>query len=140
MAASCRAPGEKLRTFIQHFAAGVVVAVDAERRPVITKERRPVGGVIGFALGVLALPAVRPFAEASELRGSGGSSLIAAIGTDVFIGGLLIAARALGTVLAFGAAALMYLVTGPHVVRETPLITDPIRAGCVTRGLNERST
>ena len=91
--ASYRVPGERLRSFVQHFAAGVVFAVVAgELLPEITKGHQPVGVVIGFTLGVLVLLAVRQFAEALERRsgGKGESSLIAAVGIDVFIDGLLI--------------------------------------------------
>ena len=91
--ASYRAPGEKLRSFVQHFAAGVVFAVFAgELLPEITKGHQPVGVVIGFSLGVAVLLAVRQLAEALERRngGKGESSLIAAVGIDVFIDGLLI--------------------------------------------------
>jgi ZIP family zinc transporter len=91
--ASYRVPGEKLRSFVQHFAAGVVFAVVAgELLPEITKGHQPLGVVIGFTLGVLVLLAVRQFAEALERRsgGKGERSLIAAVGIDVFIDGLLI--------------------------------------------------
>ncbi len=67
--ASDRAPREKLRSFVPHFAGGVVFAVVAgELLPEITREHRPLGVVIGFALGVLVLLAVRQFAQGLERR------------------------------------------------------------------------
>ncbi|TSA79811.1 transporter [Deinococcus detaillensis] len=106
--ASYRVPGEKLRSFVQHFAAGVVfAAVAGELLPEITKGHQPVGVVIGFSLGVAVLLAVRQFAEALERRSGekGESSLIAAVGIDVFIDGLLI-----GVGFAAGARVGMLLV------------------------------
>ncbi|WP_293914333.1 transporter [Deinococcus sp.] len=91
--ASYRAPGEQLRSFVQHFAAGVVFAVVAgELLPEITKGHQPLGVVIGFTLGVGVLLAVRQFAERLERRSGsqGESGLIAAVATDVLIDGLLI--------------------------------------------------
>lgn len=120
--ASYRVPGEKLRSFVQHFAAGVVFAVVAgELLPEITKGHQPVGVVTGFTLGVLVLLAVRQLAEALERRsgGKGESSLIAAVGIDVFIDGLLIgvgfAAGARVGVLLIVALSLELLFLGVSV-------------------------
>ena len=94
--ASFRTPSEKVRSFVQHFAAGVVFAVVAgELLPEITREHRPLGVAIGFAIGVLLMLAVRQFAEkregpAESRSGGGNIGLLAAVGIDVFIDGLLI--------------------------------------------------
>lgn len=94
--ASFRTPSDKVRSFIQHFAAGVVFAVVAgELLPEITREHRPLGVLIGFVIGVLTMLAVRQFAEKRERRdearpGTGNIGLILVVGIDVFIDGLLI--------------------------------------------------
>lgn len=97
--ASFRPPGPRLRSFVQHFAAGVVfAAVAGELLPQITAGHQPLGVVIGFALGVGVMLAVRVLAgrlapeEAQEggagLRSSTG--LLTVVGIDILIDGLLI--------------------------------------------------
>lgn len=93
--ATFRTPSEKLRSLVQHFAAGVVLAVVAgELLPEMTKEHRPVGVVIGFVLGVALMLGVKAVTERIEGRsGSSGDSkagLLTAVGIDVFLDGLLI--------------------------------------------------
>jgi len=94
--ASFKTPSDKVRSFVQHFAAGVVfAAVAGELLPEITREHRPVGVLIGFVIGVLTMLAVRQFAERRERRdeaslGTGTAGLILVVGIDVFIDGLLI--------------------------------------------------
>lgn len=93
--ATFRTPSEKLRSLVQHFAAGVVLAVVAgELLPEMTKEHRPVGVVIGFVLGVALMLGVKAVTERIEGRsGSSGNSkagLLTAVGIDVFLDGLLI--------------------------------------------------
>lgn len=97
--ASFRPPGPRLRSIVQHFAAGVVfAAVAGELLPQITAGHQPLGVVIGFALGVGVMLAVRVLAgrlapeEAqeggTELRSSTG--LLTVVGIDILIDGLLI--------------------------------------------------
>ncbi len=93
--ATFRTPSEKLRSLVQHFAAGVVLAVVAgELLPEMTKEHRPVGVVIGFVLGVALMLGLKAVTERIEGRsGSSGNSkagLLTAVGIDVFLDGLLI--------------------------------------------------
>lgn len=102
--ASFRPPGARLRSFVQHFAAGVVfAAVAGELLPQITAEHRPLGVVIGFALGVGAMLAVRVLAgrlapdgaqEGEERAGEAAlrssTGLLIVVGIDVLIDGLLI--------------------------------------------------
>ncbi|GGR27170.1 ZIP family metal transporter [Deinococcus ruber] len=123
VAASYRVPAERTRSFVQHFAAGVVfAAVAGELLPEITKGHQPLGVVIGFVLGVLVMLGVRQFAERLERQpGSAGSvSLIAAVGIDVFIDGLLIgvgfaAGARVGTLLVI-ALTMELLFLGVSVV------------------------
>lgn len=93
--ATFRTPSEKLRSLVQHFAAGVVLAVVAgELLPEMTKEHRPVGVVIGFVLGVALMLGVKAVTERIERRnessGDSKAGLLTAVGIDVFLDGLLI--------------------------------------------------
>lgn len=93
--ATIRPPGEKLRSVVQHFAAGVVLAVVAgELLPEMTREHRPLGVVIGFVLGVALMLGVKELTErmeAREGRSKGGkAAMLTAVGIDVFLDGLLI--------------------------------------------------
>ncbi|WP_081909086.1 ZIP family metal transporter [Deinococcus sp. YIM 77859] len=98
VAASFRRPGERLRSFVQHFAAGVVfAAVAGELLPEITAGHQPVGVVIGFALGVVVMLVIRALAErleqpseAGRRARSGNVGLVTVVGIDVLIDGLLI--------------------------------------------------
>ena len=90
-----RAPGERTRSIIQHFAAGVVfAAVAGELLPEMTKEHRPLGVVIGFILGVGLMLSVKLVTNRIELRAgaatTGKTGLLVAVGIDIFIDGLLI--------------------------------------------------
>ena len=53
-------PGGNVRSLILHFAAGVVFSVvGVEILPDIIKNHLPVMTIMGFALGVLAMVAIR---------------------------------------------------------------------------------
>lgn len=102
--ASLKTPSERTRSFVQHFAAGVVMAaVAGELLPEITKGHQPLGVVIGFALGVAVMLLIRQFAEHFENRETDPEgaapdrsapgmnlALIGVVGIDVLIDGLLI--------------------------------------------------
>ncbi|WP_155300883.1 ZIP family metal transporter [Deinococcus kurensis] len=110
--AAVRAPAERTRSFVQHFAAGVVFAVVAgELLPEITNGHQPLGVVLGFALGVAVMLLVRQWAErlegAAEARAAsaGNLGLIVAVGIDVLLDGLLI-----GVGFAAGARVGMLLI------------------------------
>ena len=120
-----RVPSDKTRSLVQHFAAGVVMAVVAgELLPEMTREHRPLGVLIGFVLGVALMLGVKALTERIERNGEPGG------GDGGSKTGLL------------GAAALMYLVieqllTEAHEVKETPLITASFFAGFVALYLLE---
>ncbi len=109
--ATFRTPSAKIRSVIQHFAAGVVLAVVAgELLPEMTKEHKPLGVVIGFVLGVGLMLGVKEVTERIESRGvlnagTGKTGLLVAVGIDVFLDGLLI-----GVGFAAGARVGMLLV------------------------------
>ena len=94
-----RPPGPKLRSAIQHFAAGVVFSVIAvELLPDIMRPHT--GGaavevVIGFALGVVVMLALRSLRERWEKSADVGTvnlpvAFLAAVALDLLIDGLLI--------------------------------------------------
>ncbi|GGL95530.1 membrane protein [Deinococcus aerolatus] len=103
--ASFRPPTPRVRSFVQHLAAGVVfAAVAGELLPQITAGREPLGVVIGFALGVGVMLVVRTLVgrlDPEEEDGAAGedsagaapravTGLLAAVGIDILIDGLLI--------------------------------------------------
>ena len=84
-----------LRSSLQHFAAGTVfAAVAAELLPNVMSRHAPVATVLGFLLGVVVMLLIRaltsrlePQGEQKQARSAG---LLAAIGVDITIDGLLI--------------------------------------------------
>ena len=104
-----RVPSDRTRSLVQHFAAGVIMAVVAgELLPEMTREHRPVGVLIGFALGVALMLGVKALTErierSNEKTGGGKAGLLIAVGVDVFLDGLLIgvgfaAGERIGTLL-----------------------------------------
>lgn len=92
-----KVPSERARSLVQHFAAGVVMAVVAgELLPEMTREHRPLGVLIGFVLGVALMLGVKALTErierSSEQDGDSDSKtgLLIAVAIDVFLDGLLI--------------------------------------------------
>lgn len=95
--AAFRTPGPRLRSGVQHFAAGVVfAAVAVELLPDVVHERAPVAAVLGLTLGIAAMLAVRRLSEriggseaAAEGKGNPASLLIT-LGVDIGLDGLLL--------------------------------------------------
>lgn len=95
--AAVRPPGPRVRSAVQHFAAGVVFSVVAvELLPDIVRQHRPLWVVIGFAAGIIAMLGLRRITE-SKLEGKseqGSKSLPAALlvatGIDIALDGLLV--------------------------------------------------
>ncbi len=90
-----KVPSDKTRSLVQHFTAGVVMAVVAgELLPEMTREHRPLGVLIGFVLGVALMLGVKALTERikqkDEQSGGGKAGLLIAVGIDVFLDGLLI--------------------------------------------------
>lgn len=110
-------PSPVLRSSIQHFAAGVVFAVVAvELLPDIRREASITWVALGFALGVAGMLGLRRLrGEGEQEERPGGEwpwSLLAAVGVDVFIDGLLLGISFAvgvkeGILLAFALAAEM---------------------------------
>lgn len=109
--AAFRPPGAKIRSVLQHFAAGVVFSVVAvELLPDVMKEHNAVATSIGFALGVAIMLGIKKLTgeskeESNDENGAtAGSaaeekeekiepisfSMLAGIGVDVLIDGFLL--------------------------------------------------
>ena len=92
--AAFRPPNSTVRSYIQHLAAGVVFSVVAvELLPEIVGKHAPVEVAVGFALGVVVMLGIRYFThslEDKEPKNEGSTGLLAAVGVDVTLDGLLI--------------------------------------------------
>lgn len=87
MVASFKPPGGKLRSMIQHFAAGVVFSVVAvELLPDVVKEHRPLQVVIGFALGVAAMLGLKLLTGHEAAEGPAESGVAATPGQPALLG------------------------------------------------------
>lgn len=90
-----RAPGSVARSAIQHFAAGVIFAALAtELLPDLVHRRLPWVTLAGFTLGVVVMLGLKKLTEGKGEAGvastSQPASLIAVLGIDVLLDGLLI--------------------------------------------------
>jgi len=110
--AAVRSPSPRVRTIIQHFAAGIVAAAAAvELLPDAISKHSPIALAIGFGAGTVALLGIAKVMErfepeegeddhahlvASEAfahavqRGAGPEAMLGAVGVDVLIDGLLL--------------------------------------------------
>lgn len=80
-------PGPEIRSIVQHFAAGVVVAAAAgELLPDVVHEKSVWAVVIGGGIGIGVMLIVKELAE----KASGNLSLITTVGVDVLIDGLIV--------------------------------------------------
>ncbi len=86
-AAVVRKPGDGFVAAMQHLAAGVVFAAAAvEILPQVKHQASPTATLIGGALGVLVMLALKSF----EGKSKGPVALLGAIGIDVLIDGLVL--------------------------------------------------
>jgi ZIP family zinc transporter len=91
-----RPPGPRVRSALQHFAAGVVFAVVAvELMPDVIRQHKPMAVIIGFTLGIGLMLGIRLLTRRAEekaapAQGSLPTAMLAAIGTDILIDGFLI--------------------------------------------------
>lgn len=91
-----RAPNEKWRSGLMHFAAGVVFAVlSVEFLPDLVHAHSALATGIGFALGTASLLGIRAWSERSEGKTSDigevfSGSLIAASAVDIAIDGVML--------------------------------------------------
>lgn len=111
--ASYWTPGPEPRSYIQHFAAGVVLAaVTGELLPKVVESGEHVpGAVVGFIAGLGVMLAIKLFSHAME-KGGGGPSpigLSVTAGVDTLVDGFVIG---LGFVVGGGSGALLALALG----------------------------
>lgn len=93
-----RPPGAKVRSAVQHFAAGLVfAAVAVEILPGMIHERKPVAATIGFAIGVALMMLIKWLTEGKKGEAltdktlpEDRTSLFLTLSIDVLIDGLLI--------------------------------------------------
>ncbi len=86
-----RPPASATRSRLQHLAAGVVfAAVAGELLPQELEQHRPLPIVLGFAAGVALMLGIRQLTEGAEDAASGARGLVANVGVDLLIDGLLV--------------------------------------------------
>lgn len=89
--AARRPPGAKVRSAIQHFAAGLVFAVAAaELVPDLKEDHRTAAVIAGFAIGVAVMLSIE---VAAKRFGRGSSSMaptLVVTGVDLLVDGLLL--------------------------------------------------
>lgn len=99
--ATVKPPTLRVRSYVQHFAAGVVFSVLAvEILPDVVHRRAPFAAMFGFVAGVATMLLIRHLAgngnarngSADVLLKQSSAGLLAAMGLDVFIDGLLLGA------------------------------------------------
>lgn len=94
--AAWRPPGVRTTSAVQHFAAGVVFAAAAgEVLPELKDEGHLGSAVVGFVVGVAVLLLVQQLERRAEQRPAVGRlalpvGLLAAVGVDLFIDGILV--------------------------------------------------
>lgn len=98
LVAAVRVPGPRLRSGIQHFAAGVVFSVVAvELLPDIVRWHSITAVTAGFACGIVAMLLLRKVTDVDEVMTESGddserspSGMMVAIGIDTLLDGLLL--------------------------------------------------
>jgi ZIP family zinc transporter len=96
--AAMQTPSTRMRSAMQHLAAGVVfAAVGLEMGPDLLQRHESVSTAVGFCIGVAAFVCIRYFTEtkASEPENTGktigiSSSYVATIATDLLVDGIMI--------------------------------------------------
>lgn len=103
--ASFWSPGPTARSYVQHFAAGIVLAavIGELLSDVVGRHQHVTAAVVGFALGLALMLAIKLFAHAGGGHG-GGTSLAVTAGVDTLVDGFVIG---LGFVVGGGTGALL---------------------------------
>ena len=87
------APGPRLRSSVQHIAAGVVfAAVAGELLPQVLDIHKPVQIVLGFGAGIVLMLGLRTLLEPQDASGAAADprGLVAIVGVDLLIDGLIV--------------------------------------------------
>ncbi|GAB3683718.1 ZIP family metal transporter [Salinisphaera aquimarina] len=127
--AAVRVPGEQATSAVQHLAAGVVFAAAAIELVPGVLHSAPLPAIIGFALGIVVMFALRHLSDAAERRAERRGlplsiGLIVTIGIDFFIDGVVLGAgftndSQTGILLTI-AITLEYLFVGLSVAATLP--------------------
>jgi ZIP family zinc transporter len=113
-----RSPGPRLRSSFQHLAAGIIfAAVATELVPTLVAGPSWIAMIIGFAFGVVLMLGIRTMAgreddESAETAARNPIGMMAGMGIDLFVDGLLVA-------LALGAGEQGGLVLAAGISFET---------------------
>ncbi|MGN6544711.1 MAG: hypothetical protein ACTHK7_06665 [Aureliella sp.] len=103
-------PSARFRSYIQHFAAGIVfAAVAVEVLPDVVHREEPLAATAGFAVGVATLLSIRQLTERKSDRQGSDTAFILAVAIDVLIDGLLLG---LGFALGETAGLLLAIALG----------------------------
>lgn len=97
-------PGPNARSYIQHFAAGIVLAavIGELLSDVVSRQEQVLAAVVGFVLGLTVMLAIKLFSHGSGGHGGGSSaSLVVTAGVDTLVDGFVIG---LGFVVGAGRA------------------------------------
>lgn len=94
--AAVKRPGERVTSALQHFAAGVVFAAAAIELLPQVLAHSPAVAIVGFAIGLAVMFAMRAYTERLESRHAGGAGmpagLIGATAVDFLVDGLVLGA------------------------------------------------
>ncbi len=134
--AAFRPPGPRLRSYIQHFAAGVVFsAVAVELLPDVRRQYALFALLLGFSLGVGVMLSIKwlsaQYGQAEQSEGEQPTSLLVTVGVDVFIDGLLIG---LSFVLGAQEGKLLTLALSTEVLSLGLAVSAALGKAGVTRG------
>lgn len=118
------APGERLVSAFQHFAAGVVfAAVAVELLPELNALDSPIAMIVGFVLGIAVMLICKALFE--------NAGIIVPMAVDLFIDGLLVA-------VGFAAGALGGIVLLIGLTLETMSLGLSTSTALVRRGMSRR--
>lgn len=122
--ALAHAPGERLVSAFQHFAAGVVfAAVAVELLPELNTLDSPIAMIVGFVLGIAVMLVCKALFE--------NAGIIVPMAVDLFIDGLLVA-------VGFAAGALGGIVLLIGLTLETLSLGLSTSPALVRRGMSRR--
>jgi len=128
--ATARPVAERVRSLLQHFAAGLVTAIVAVELLPDVHGTNPLWVVLGFAIGVAAMLGLRAFGLRLDERVEGTRSnapLLTTVGIDLLIDGLL-----LGMAFTLGSSQGALLTLALTV--EVMSLGTTVAAQLVTRG------
>ena len=99
-------PGPNARSYIQHFAAGIVLAavIGELLSDVVSRQQHVFAALVGFVLGLALMLAIKLFSHGASGHGGSSTSLVVTAGVDTLVDGFVIG---LGFVVGGGTGALL---------------------------------